>query len=61
MEDKAYDSGIIQQSSPSVFSNETMCVFHLVKRVHSKDNEYMYVFDFEGGEFFELKIAESNG
>ena len=61
VEDKAYDSGMNQQSSPCVFSNETMCVFHLVKGELSKDKEYMYVFDFEGGEFFELKIAESNG
>lgn len=60
VEDKAYDSGMSQQSSPFVFSNETMCVFHLVKGELSKDKEYMYVFDFESGEFFELKMVEGN-
>ena len=60
VEDKAYDGGMSQQSSPCVFSNETMCIFHLVKGGLSKDKEYMYVFDFESGEFFELKMVEGN-
>ena len=60
VEDKAYDGGMNQQSSPCVFANETMCVFHLVKGGLSENKEYMYVFDFESGEFFELKMVEES-
>ena len=54
IDDKAYDGGLQQQSSPSVFFDEKICVFHLVKAKFHRDVEYMYVFDFESNEFFEL-------
>ena len=55
VEDKAYDSGFTQLSTPAVFSNEEMCVLHLVKGLEDENIEYMYVFNFETTEFFELK------
>ena len=58
VEDKAYDGGLNQTSTPAVFSNEEICVLHLVKGKTKKDIEYMYVFDFETGEFFELEYQK---
>ena len=55
VEDKAYDSGLNQTSTPAVFSNEELCVLHLVKGKTRENIEYMYVFNFETGEFFELE------
>lgn len=55
VEDKAYDSGLNQTSTPAVFSNEKICVLHLVKGKTNKNIEYMYVFNFETNEFFELE------
>ena len=55
VEDKAYDSGLNQTSTPAVFSNEKICVLHLIKGKTSENIEYMYVFNFETGEFFELE------
>ena len=54
VEDKAYDSGLNQLSTPAVFANEEMCVLHLVKGKATENIEYMYVFDFLSEEFFEL-------
>lgn len=53
VEDKAYDSGLNQTSTPAVFANEEMCILHLIKG-KTKNIEYMYVFNFETNEFFEL-------
>lgn len=58
IEDKAYDAGLQQQSTPSVLFDEKICVFHLVKAKIDRDVEYMYVFDFGSKEFFELKRQE---
>lgn len=54
VEDKAYDTGLSQLSTPAVFANEEMCVLHLVKGKTAENIENMYVFDFLTGEFFEL-------
>lgn len=58
VEDKAYDSGISQLSTPAVFFNEEMCIFHLVKGKTNENIEYMYVYDFSIDEFFDLKQQE---
>lgn len=58
VEDKAYDNGLNQASTPAVFSNEELCVFHLVKGKTSENIEHMYVFNFETGEFFELEYLK---
>ena len=58
VEDKAYDDGLNQTSAPAVFSNEEICVLHLVKGKTKEDIEYMYVFNFETGEFFELEYQK---
>ena len=46
VEDKAYDGGLNQTSTPAVFSNEEICVLHLVKGKAKENIEYMYVFNF---------------
>lgn len=58
VEDKAYDSGLNQTSTPAVFSNEKICILHLIKGKARENIEYMYVFNFETGEFFELKYLK---
>ena len=58
VEDKAYDGGLNQTSIPAVFSNEEICVLHLVKGKAKENIEYMYVFNFETGEFFELEYTK---
>ena len=58
VEDKAYDSGLNQTSTPAVFSNEEICVLHLRKGKMREDIEYMYIFNFKTNEFFELKYLE---
>ena len=58
VKDKAYDSGLNQTSTPAVFSNEEICVFHLVKGKTKENIEYMYIFNFETGEFFELEYLK---
>ena len=58
VEDKAYDGGLNQTSAPAVFSNEEICVLHLVKGKAKENIEYMYVFNFETGEFFELEYKK---
>ena len=58
VEDKAYDNGLNQTSTPAVFSNEEICVLHLVKGKANENIEYMYVFNFETGEFFELEYTK---
>ena len=58
VEDKAYDGGLNQTSTPAVFSNEEICVLHLVKGKAKENIEYMYVFDFETGESFELEYQK---
>ncbi len=55
VEDKAYDGGLNQTSTPAVFGNGEMCVFHLIKGKSKENIEYMYVFDFETNDFFELE------
>lgn len=58
VEDKAYDSGLNQTSTPAVFSNEEICVLHLVKGKTRENIEYMCVFNFETNEFFELEYLK---
>lgn len=58
VEDKAYDAGLTQYSTPAVLANENMCVLHLVKGKTNGYVEYMYVFDFLSNKFFELKWQE---
>ena len=58
VKDKAYDGGLYQTSTPAVFSNEEICVLHLVKGKIKENIEYMYVFNFETGEFFELEYKK---
>ena len=55
---KSYDAGITQYSSSGVYSNSEMCVLYLSKRPFDKEFEYMYVYDWSTGDFFELAYQE---
>ena len=50
VEDKAYDAGFSQLSSSGVYFNSDFCIIHM-----TKDNvNYMYVYNWSNGDFFEL-------
>ena len=53
-EDKAFDSDITNYSTPYVYFNGEMCIFHLIKD-KARDKVFFYAFNFETNEFFELK------
>ena len=54
IEDKAYDAGFSQLSSSGVYFNSEFCIIHMTKG-KTKDNvNYMYVYNWSNGDFFEL-------
>ena len=53
VEDKAYDKGMSQRSSSGVFSNEEMCIIHMVHD-DGDDTHYMCVYEWATGEFSSL-------
>lgn len=57
-EDKAYDSGLQQQSWTAVLSNQEYCVIHFSKAKGERDVEYMFVYDFASCDFCELTFTE---
>lgn len=57
-EDKAYDSGLQQQSWTAVLFNQEYCVIHFNKSKGSRETEYMFVYDFATENFYELTFTE---
>ena len=55
-EDRAYDRGITNYSSPTIHFNSELCVLHLVKD-HNK--ECIYIYNFETKAFLELTFQVS--
>ena len=54
IEDQAYDAGLSQLSSSGVYFNSEFCIIHMTKG-KTKDNvNYMYVYNWSNGDFFEL-------
>ena len=54
VEDKAYDAGLTQQSSAEVYFDFEFCILHMTHRHASEDIDYMYVYNWSNGDFFEL-------
>lgn len=54
IEDKAYDAGLSQLSSTGVYSNSEFCVIHMRKGEAKENVDYMYVYNWSNGDFFEL-------
>lgn len=52
--DEAYDSGLTQYSSSGGYFNSEFCIIHMTKSTSIKDTDYIYVYEWSSGNFFEL-------
>lgn len=60
VEDKAYDSGVLHQSSAKIYTNSKYTVLFMTKAKFTADVSYFYLFDYSVGELNELEIV-TNG
>ena len=54
IEDKAYDAGFSRLSSSGVYFNSEFCIIHMTKGKTKENVNYMYVYNWSNGDFFEL-------
>lgn len=54
VDDKAYDDGFRQLSTSGVYFNSEFCIIHMTKEKSNEDVNYMYVYNWSNGDFFEL-------